>query len=459
MGRETATLALQQLNQTLESQVEARTADLQQANGQLQQALAERQMLVALIENSTDFIATATPEGTMTYLNRDGRRMVGLDDTADITSHTIADFHFPEDWPQITRTVLPPLRRGETWQGEVRLRHLHTGVAIPMFHSAFAIHDPHTGKPMAFAGILRDITKLKQQETQLRQLSERLTLALQSGRFGIWEYDITQNRLIWDDRMCELYGIKPQDFGGTLVDWEQRVHPDDLALAQAVSDQAVRQERPYDTEFRVVHPSGEVRHIKAYAFHEWNSEGEVIRAVGVNFDITDRKRAEAALQESETRYRRLMEGASDAILMADQGGYILDVNQQGLALLGYDREELLGMPMAQIHAPETLASAKTNFATLIRQGSHPPRPDIVLCKDGRQVPVEISATLIEINGRWVAQGIFRDISERQRVEQEMQRLRERLQFLLSASPAVIYTCQPTGDFSCTFISENIQRVL
>ncbi len=574
--RDTATQALQQLNQTLESQVEARTADLQRANGQLQQALAERQMLVALVENSTDFIATATPEGTMTYLNRAGRWMVGLDDTTDITTYTIADFHFPEDWPEIARTVLPPLSRGGTWQGEIRLRHWHSGVAIPMVHSAFAINHPHTGQPMAFAGILRDITELKQKEVELRQLSERLTLALQSGQFGTWEYDVTQNHLIWDDRMCELYGIEPQEFGGTLVDWEQRIHPDDLALAQATAEQSVKVEQPYDTEFRVVHPNGEVRHIKAYAFHERNLEGEAIRAVGVNFDITDRKQAEAALRdseaqmrmviealpdlllrvsttgqcrtvacsnyasdqffpvanhlaevlpepllqrqlasiqravaagaveiyehqlerdgsivheeirigpisadealvvvrnitdrkqaeaalkESETRYRRLMDGASDAILMADSEGYLLDANQQALELLGYDREELLGMHMSQIHSPETLANSKVNFATLVRQGSHPPRPDIVRCKDGRRVPVEISATLIEINGQWVAQGIFRDISERQRVEQEMLRLRERLEFLLAASPAVIYTCQPTGDFNCTFISDNIQRVL
>lgn len=576
MEREAAILALQHLNQTLEFQVESRTADLQWANRQLQQALAERQMLVALVENSTDFIATTTPEGVFTYLNRAGRQMVGLDDTTDITTYTIADFHFPEDWPEIARTVLPPLRQGDTWQGEIRLRHLHTGVAIPMFHSAFAINDPHTGQPIAFAGILRDISDLKQKEVQLRQLSERLTLALQSGRFGIWEYDITQKQLIWDDRMCELYGIAPQEFGGTVADWEQRVHPDDLALAQATAVQSEREAQPYDTEFRVVLPNGAVRHIKAYAFHERNPEGEAIRAVGVNFDITDlkhaeaalrdseaqmrmviealpdlllrvsttghcrtvvcsnyasdqffpivdhlaevlpepllqrqlvsiqravatgeveiyehqlerdghivheeirigpisadealvvvrnitdRKQAEAALLESETRYRRLMEGASDAILMADSEGYLLDVNQQALELLGYDREELVGMHISQIHPPETLASAKTNFAALIRQGSHLPMSNAVLCKDGHRVSVEVTATLIEINGQWVAQGIFRDISERQRVEQEMQRLRERLQFLLSASPAVIYTCQPTGDFRCTFISENIQRVL
>ncbi|MBD2425179.1 PAS domain S-box protein [Phormidium sp. FACHB-1136] len=459
MERETAILALQQLNQTLESQVEARTADLQRANGQLQQALAERQMLVALVENSTDFIATATPEGVFTYLNRAGRRMVGLDDTADITAYTIADFHFPEDWPEIARTVLPPISQGETWQGEIRLRHVHTGVAIPMFHSAFAINDPHTGQPIAFAGILRDITDLKQKEVELHQLSERLTLAVQSGRFGIWEYDATQNQLIWDDRMCELYGIAPQEFGGTLTDWEQRVHPDDLALALATAAQSEREAQPYDTEFRVVHPNGAVRHIKAYAFHERNSEGEAIRAVGVNFDITDRKQAEAALLESETRYRRLMDGASDAILMADQGGDLLDANQRALALLGYDREELLGMHISQIHPPETLADAMAHFTNLLGQGKHLPMFNIVRRKDGRQVPVEVSATLIEINGQWIAQGIFRDISERQRVEQEMQRLRERLQFLLSASPAVIYTCQPTSNFSCTFISENVQRVL
>ncbi len=311
--RRQAEAALHQLNWELERRVEERTTALQQTNRQLQYAIAERQRLAALVENSTDFIATATPSGQLTYLNRAGRQLIGLDVAADITSYSMADFHHPDDWAELQQTMLPAINRGETWQGELPLRHCQTGAAIPIMHSSFPIKHPKTGKTLAIAGILRDSTKQKQIEQQLHDLTERLTLAVTAGGIGIWEWDIPSNQLIWDDRMYELYGIQQGELTNVYDGWLQALHPDDRTEAAMILEQALRGEREFNPEFRVIHADGSIHYIQAYALIQRDPAGEPLRMVGLNFDITDRKQAEVALRGSEERWQLAVAGANDGI--------------------------------------------------------------------------------------------------------------------------------------------------
>ena len=96
-------------------------------------------------------------------------------------------------------------------------------------------------------------------EEERQKLIERLNLATHAAQMGIWDWDIQKNELVWDDQMYRLYGLKPNDFGGAYEAWLNGVHPDDRAASNEVSQQAVRGEKEYDTEFRVVWPDGTVR--------------------------------------------------------------------------------------------------------------------------------------------------------------------------------------------------------
>jgi PAS domain S-box-containing protein len=128
----------------------------------------------------------------------------------------------------------------------------------------------------------------------LHHREEQLRIALVSSQMGIWDWDIMNDRLIWDDRMYELYGVEPSRFLGTYRAWEVGVHPDDLAMANAAIQQALYGEKNYDPEFRVVCPDGTIRTVKANAIVQRNAQGEPIRMIGVNYDISAQK---AALQE------------------------------------------------------------------------------------------------------------------------------------------------------------------
>ena len=138
-----------------------------------------------------------------------------------------------------------------------------------------------------------DISDRKKAEQQLQKLSERLELALQAAQIGVWEYDYASDRLFMDDRMLAIYGISPEAFQGTYADWSNRVHPDDLLHAQPDTS---NEQTICNREFRIIRPDGTIRWIMSFSLRQRNPQGEVVRAVGMNLDISDRKQTELQLQ-------------------------------------------------------------------------------------------------------------------------------------------------------------------
>ena len=121
---------------------------------------------------------------------------------------------------------------------------------------------------------------------------QRLALATSGTGVGVWDYSVDSGRLIWDDNMFVLYGIRASQFPGAYDAWEQGVHPEDLPAARDQLLRAIQGEGEFDTEFRVVHPTGEVRWIKANGSVLRDANGKVTRVLGTNWDITERKRVE-----------------------------------------------------------------------------------------------------------------------------------------------------------------------
>jgi two-component system, sensor histidine kinase and response regulator len=137
----------------------------------------DRQRLVSLIENSADFIATASLSGEITYINPAGRKLVGLDPVLHRTATRIIDFHTEAGKVQLHDTIQPAVRATGQWSGEMELRNLTTGTAIPTASNVFTVAHPQTGEPLCLATISRDITERKQQDVALRQAKEEAEAA------------------------------------------------------------------------------------------------------------------------------------------------------------------------------------------------------------------------------------------------------------------------------------------
>ena len=154
-------------------------------------------------------------------------------------------------------------------------------------------------------------------------------------------------------------------------------------------------------------------------------------------EITQRKRAEASRQESEAQYRALFEGSPDAILLAEPDtGIILDANPAASRLLARPSAEIIGLHQSDIHPPQKEKQSRETFTKHVEDASEQkelhPSEVTVLRPNGTEVPVEVLAQMVTIKGKRVLQGVFRDITERKKVEQKLDESIDRFRRLSEA---------------------------
>ncbi len=140
----------------------------------------------------------------------------------------------------------------------------------------------------------RSNRELKESLALLQKTSDRLLLATKSAHIGIWDYDIPNNHLIWDEGMYELYGVAPSD-AHNYETWTRALHPEDRVYAEEDIQRALRMKQNFDSAFRIVRPDGMILHIKAFAHVQLDQEGNPIRMLGVNWDQSKIKEAEHQL--------------------------------------------------------------------------------------------------------------------------------------------------------------------
>jgi two-component system sensor histidine kinase/response regulator len=139
--------------------------------------------------------------------------------------------------------------------------------------------------------------ELEESEARVRRSEGRLQLATKAAQLGIWDWDVEKNELVWDDAMYEQYGIDRQSFGGAYEAWSRCVVPEDFDQANADVQAALRGEREFSSEFRIAWPDGSIRYVKGMAQTIRDKDGRPRRMVGINYDITEQKRAAVAIME------------------------------------------------------------------------------------------------------------------------------------------------------------------
>jgi len=147
-----------------------------------------------------------------------------------------------------------------------------------------------------FVALHRIFKKSKLAYEKLRISDARFDTAASAAGIGVWDRDLVNNHLIWDERMYRLYGRCPEEFSEIHDIWKKCIHPDDR---KQVSDKvlaAERGEKVFDTEFRIIHPDGKIRYIRAFGKIIPDEHGNPKRMIGVNYDITDRRQAEQQIQ-------------------------------------------------------------------------------------------------------------------------------------------------------------------
>ncbi|MBD1850030.1 PAS domain S-box protein [Cyanobacteria bacterium FACHB-502] len=153
------------------------------------------------------------------------------------------------------------------------------------------------GRIFGVLGVCTDITQRRQAETTLKRTTERLQEAQRVAQMGSWEYDVATGTVNWSDELFRVFGMEPRATAPSLEEHAQIFHPDDWKWFQQTFDRAIHEGIPYDVEIRFFHPNGSTHLINAKAEIVNNDAGQITALFGTVMDITDRKQAEATLQE------------------------------------------------------------------------------------------------------------------------------------------------------------------
>ncbi len=263
---------------------------------------------------------------------------------------------------------------------------------------------------------------VEQGEETLRINEERLHFATMAGNIGIWDWDIIKNELVWDESMYALYGIRQEDFGGAYDAWISTLHPEDREATDAEIQAALRGEREYAPEFRIVRPDGTVRKIKAASKTYYDAQGNPLRMVGTNIDITERRKAEEAGRAASQYARSLIEASLDPLVTISAEGKITDVNKATEKATGRTRTELIGTDFSDYFTEPEKAGA--GYRQVFAKGFVTDYPLALRHRDGHITDVLYNASIYRSEAGDVL-GVFaaaRDITERKRAEEIRTRL-------------------------------------
>lgn len=264
---------------------------------------------------------------------------------------------------------------------------------------------------------LYDITMQKQSEIELHRLNDRISLATRAGGIGIWDWQVEDNILFWDDRMYQLYGLDPKEVQPSFDMWYKCLHPEDAEQGLKDSQAALYEGKPYDSEFRVAKPDGTIVVLKADGDVIRDDAGNPLRMIGVNQDITANKQMEQRILESETKYKSLFQYNFASKLLIDvETGDIVEANLAACKYYGFTPDEfktkkvwdinVVGEDYVRSKLWESYNKKSNYLETKHRRG------------DGTISDVSIINGFMNINDRKMVYAIVLDITERKEMERE-----------------------------------------
>ncbi|OKH39475.1 hypothetical protein NIES2119_07015 [[Phormidium ambiguum] IAM M-71] len=265
--------------------------------------------------------------------------LFGLDpQTTEATHQAWRESIHPDDLEQVEATVHQALANHTDYEAEYRVVH-PDGSIHWIFGKGRGVYD-RSGAAVKMLGVVIDITDRKQAEAALQANEEQLRLTLEFSQIGTWDWQILNNRIIWDNNHFHLFGLEPKTTTVDYETWRDRVHPEDLEVVEATIRQALLNHIDYDTEYRVIYPNGDIHWRMAKGRAIYDRSGQPVRMLGVIIDITDRKQAEISLQQSEERFRQAIINAPLPMMLHAEDGTVLQVNHTWTEITGYSPEEI-----------------------------------------------------------------------------------------------------------------------
>lgn len=266
-------------------------------------------------------------------------------------------FYHPDHLPVLTKAVEKIMTTGEGY--DLKLKFINA-LGKHLWVRAISRAEMKDGSVVRVYGSFEDITeeRLQQIETeklnlQLKNVSDRLSIAVEGLGFGVWDLNLLTNQLVWDEHMYNVFQIRKQDFTSDYQAFEKTLLPEDATRVQNELNALFQSgERNFNSEFRITNQFGEMRFIKAAAICFYDENKKPTRLVGTNWDVTSERKAQESLRVIRQEMDIFFNASSEPMCIADFSGYLRRLNPALLSALGYTEAEMLSVPFISFVHPD-----------------------------------------------------------------------------------------------------------
>jgi len=304
-------------------------------------------------------------------------------------------------------------------------------------------------------GIRNFLNSLQVEKKNIDRRRESLAEAQNIARVGNWDWDLRTNAVSCSDELYRIFGFQPGATPSTYDTFFQRVHPGDRQMLTRRLDSVRHDQRPFETEFRLLLPGGVVRIVHVQGITVSDNSGVPVRMKGTTQDITERRRAE----DLATRFGRIIENATNEILIFDaETLHFVSANRRARENLGFTLEELRRMKPSDIKPNLSFDECETLLGPL-RDGTQRQLKfeTVHRRKDGTTYDVEARLQLVHSESPPVFFAIIEDMSERKRTATELHKKDEFFRALTEQAPDMIFLMD--DDTTIRFASPSVQRVM
>jgi PAS domain S-box-containing protein len=323
---------------------------------------SDAKILQAIFDHAALGIAQISLDGAWLRVNNRYCEMLGYSES-ELLTRKVWDVTRPPDYDEVSRGRRQ-LLEGAISSHTMEKRFVRKDGTIFWGRLNRSLVRDQENQPQYFIAVVEDITEKVNAERALRESEQRLSLAQSAAHLGVCQWDLNANVLTSTEEYARLYGLSPGDPPLTLEDLPKRIHPDDRERVQASISDALERTHAWDTEYRVLWPDGSVHwlHAKGAVFPD--ASGRPVRSTGVILDITEGKRAEAALRESEQRFRVTFFQAAVGIAQTGLDGQWLLINDRYCEMLGYSQTELRGKNFLDLTHPDDREASHASLRQL-----------------------------------------------------------------------------------------------
>lgn len=287
---------------------------------------ASEEKIQNIMQHSRSVFYSHTPNHILTYVSPQSRDLLDCEpeEAMGRWQQFLSDNPFNEGCVQATERAIHTGKRQPPYELEL---------ITPKGRRVWVLVDESPvvkdGQTVGIVGSLTDITERKLAEKALRERESLLDQTQSISHVGSWELDLLTNRVTWSDEVHRIFGVGITEFKATYEAFLDTVHPEDRLMVEETYSESLRKKlHVYEMEFRIIRPTtGDIRYVHIKCEHIQNSAQEIVRSVGMVQDITERKKAEAALKASERFTQETLDSLESNIAILDETGTIVAVNR------------------------------------------------------------------------------------------------------------------------------------